>query len=117
MYKEALAEFKKEKEIKKGVDLHSDAMIIVTKALMGEKEEARQMLDDYREQWKHVYIRPSFFALIYVALGEDDLCFEWLEKAYEEHDDFLRGLKMEELFDGIRSNPRFKALLKKINLE
>jgi len=117
MYKEALAEFKKEKEIKKGVDLHSDTMIIVTNALMGKKDEALKVLDDFREQSKHIYIRPYFFALIYAALGEDDLCFEWLEKASEEHDAFLHDLKMEALFDGIRSDPRFKALLKKTNLE
>jgi len=117
MYKEALAEFKKEKEIKKGVELRADALIIVTNALMGKKDEALQMLDDFREQSKHVYIPPYFFALVYVALGEDDLCFEWLEKAYEEHDASLHRLNVDALFDSIRSDSRFKALLKKMNLE
>jgi TolB-like protein/Tfp pilus assembly protein PilF len=117
MFEEAMAEFKKEKEIKKGVDLYADAMIMVTKALMGEKEEARRMLNDFKEQPKHVYINPYLFAFIYVALGEDDLGFKYLEKAYKEHDTYLRRLKVDELFDSIRSDPRFKALLKKMNLE
>ena len=117
MYKEALAEFKKEKEIKKGVYLHADAMIMVTNALMGEKEEALQMLNDFMEQSKHVYIRPYFFAFIHVALGENDIGFEWLEKAYEKHDVWLRCLKVDALFDNIRSDPRFKELLKKMNME
>lgn len=117
MFEEALAEFKKEKEIKKGVDFHADALIIVTNALMGKKDEARQMLDDFREQSKHVYIRPYLFALVYVALGENDLGFKYLEKAYKEHDTYLPGLKMDVLFDSIRSDSRFKALLKKLNME
>ncbi len=116
MYEEALAEFQKEKEIRKG-NLDSDAMVVATNALMGKRKEALQMLNDFREQSKHVYIRPYFFAYIHVVLGENDLGFEWLEKAYEEHDTWLRWLKVDALFDNVRSDPRFKALLKKIGFE
>lgn len=117
MYKEALAEFQKEKEIKKGVDAYSDVMIIVINALMGKKVKALQMLNDFMEQSKHVYIRPYLFAYIYAALGESDMAFKYLEKAYEEHDTYLRWLKADALFDNIRSDSRFKTLLKKMGFE
>ena len=117
MYEEALAEFQKEKEIRRDSHLQSGAMIVATTALMGKETEALQMLNDLMEQSKDVYIRPYLFACIYAALGEDDLCFKWLNKAYDEHDTYLRWLKGEALFDNIRSDPRFKALLKKVGLE
>lgn len=116
MYKEALVEFKKEKEISKS-DLTPHSMIIVTNALMGKRNEAMQMLDDFIDQSKHVYISPYFFAHIYVALGENDLALKWLEKAYEEHDIWLLEFKVDALFDNIHSDFRFKALLKKIGFE
>ena len=54
---------------------------------------------------------------IYIGLGENDLALEWLEKAYEERDATLVWLKVDRTYDSLRSDPRFKALLKKIGLE
>jgi serine/threonine protein kinase/Tfp pilus assembly protein PilF len=116
-YKEALAEFQKEKDISKRQALDPEAMIIATNALMGEREEALQILNDFMEISKDAYVSPYFFAYIHVALGEKDSTFEWLEKAYNERDIYMRWLKVDPLFDSIRSDPRFKALLKKMNLE
>jgi hypothetical protein len=42
------------------------------------------------EQSKEVYIYPYLFACIHAAFGDNDQDFNWLEKAYEEHDIFLR---------------------------
>jgi serine/threonine-protein kinase len=54
---------------------------------------------------------------IYIALGEKDLAFEYLEKAYEERDLDIIYLKIHPMWDDIRNDPRYKALLKKLNLE
>ena len=56
-------------------------------------------------------------ALIHFALGENDKGFERLEKAYEERDSRLRKLKTDPIFDNVRSDPRFKELLKKMGLD
>ena len=116
-YKDILAEFHKEKDLRKEKYHKSEAIIAATNALMGERKEALQLLSDLLERSKHVHVSPYNIAYIYVALGENDLCFGYLEKAYEEHGNELRFLKVELLFDNIRSDPRFKALLKKIGLE
>jgi hypothetical protein len=55
--------------------------------------------------------------MIYGYLGEMDQAYEWLEKAYEERDQQIVWLKVWPLFDPLRSDPRFKAMLKKMNLE
>ena len=51
------------------------------------------------------------------ALGEIDTGFEYLEKAYEEHDFFLFCLKIDPAFDAIRSDPRDISLLKRMGLD
>jgi tetratricopeptide (TPR) repeat protein len=53
-------------------------------------------------------------ALFYARLGENDQAFEWLEKAYLEHSGFLVHLKEELGFDNLRSDPRFKDLLRRV---
>jgi len=56
-------------------------------------------------------------ATVYFALGEDDHGFEWLEKGYGKRSGWVCYLKIDPALDSVRSDPRFKALLKKMNLE
>jgi hypothetical protein len=48
-------------------------------------------------------------------LGEKDLAFTWLDKAYKEHDPQLFQVKVDPLWDNLRSDPRFTELLKRMN--
>ena len=56
-------------------------------------------------------------AWLYIGLGDKDKTFEWLEKAYQEHDLYLFLLNIDPYWDSIRSDPRFISLLKKMGLE
>lgn len=58
-----------------------------------------------------------FIATTAAILAEKDLAFEWLEKAYAEHDPDLMSLGVDPLLDPIRGDPRYRALLAKIGLE
>jgi hypothetical protein len=60
-----------------------------------------------KELSKRRYIAPSVIAELYTALGEKELAFVWLDKAYEDHDFILVLLKVEPTFDNLRSDPRF----------
>ena len=42
---------------------------------------------------------------------------DWLEKCYEERDLFCCWLKVDPIYDGLRADPRFQALLKKVGLD
>lgn len=55
-------------------------------------------------------------ALIYAALGEKDKAFGELEKAFEEHDYLLPRIKVEPFLDPLRDDPRFRQMLKRLNL-
>ena len=88
-------------------------------ALMGEGDKTRKVIDDLTERSKQVYVGPIYLSGLHFALGEIDKGFEWLEKAYEEHDSVLVHLKVLPGYKslGVSSDPRYKALLRKIGLE
>ena len=56
----------------------------------------------------------SAVAGIYAILGDKEQAVDWLEKAYEQSDDFLVFLNIQPQFENLRSEPRFRALVKKI---
>ncbi len=88
-------------------------------ALVGKKREAIKIVTDLKEKRTHEYVRPHMIAQIYAALGENDQALEWLEKSYEEKDDWIVWTRMYvgELFHGpLRSDPRFKDLLRRVGL-
>ena len=58
----------------------------------------------------------SDIAAVYYGLGDKERAFEWLEKAYQERA-MPTDLKVKPVWDGLRSDPRFTALLKKMGLE
>jgi hypothetical protein len=55
-------------------------------------------------------------AYIYTGLGEQERALDFLERAYEERAGALFGVKGSFLFTPLREHPRFKALLRKMNL-
>ena len=55
-------------------------------------------------------------AYVYAGLGDKEQAFACLEKAYAQHEPLLVALKMEPLFNGIRSDPRFRDLLRRVGL-
>jgi TolB-like protein/Flp pilus assembly protein TadD len=56
----------------------------------------------------------SAVAEIYAILGDKEQALDWLEKAYKQSDDFLVFLNIQPQFENLRSEPRFRALVKKI---
>ena len=85
-------------------------------ARAGRREEAQKMLDDLIERSKQRHVPNASIALIYSALGNKDKAFEYLDKAYEAYDSWLFQLH-DPVWDLLRDDPRFKALLKKMGLE
>ncbi len=75
------------------------------------------IIGELKEISKKRYVGSTTFASIYGALGEKDEAFVWLEKAYDERDSVLMLLKVEPMFDDLRPDPRFNALLKRVGLE
>jgi serine/threonine-protein kinase len=117
MYDEAMAEIEKEKSISTGQDLFAEAAIGITYGYLGKRDEVQKILRDILQQSQRRYVPPTVVAMLCLGLGENDRCFEWLDRAYEERDPHLRVLKVGALFAPVRSDPRYIALLKKIGLD
>jgi hypothetical protein len=67
-----------------------------------------------RQQSRDGYIPAYFMAGIYAGLGEKDHAFEWLNRSYEERE--WLSLKLDPFLDNLRSDPRFRELLRRLNL-
>jgi serine/threonine-protein kinase len=85
-------------------------------AVAGKRAEAEQVLDKLKELAKQRYVSPNAFAVIYMGLGDKDQAFEWLEKTFEARPDNLYFLKVSPQYDGLRSDPRFTDLLRRMKL-
>ena len=73
-------------------------------------------LDGLKEDARTRYVSPFYFAVAYSRLGDKDEAFAWLEKAAVERSPWVTYIKGDPDFDGVRSDPRFTALLKRIGL-
>ena len=114
-YVEAVPELQKAIALSEGSP-RAIAELGLAHALLGNKREALKLLGDLKGLSKRRYVSPFDFALIYGGLGERDLALEWLETAYEERATSLNLLKASPAFKGIRSDPRFTALVRRIGL-
>lgn len=117
MYEEALAEHQKAKDLYKGWQLLVESRIGTIYARMGRREEAQQVLKNLLERSKQGYVPPTVCANLYFALEENVQGFEWLKEAHKVRDPYLVWLRTDPLYDSIRSDPRFIAMLKKIGLD
>ena len=86
-------------------------------ALPGKRDESLGIIEEMKELWRRGDIAAYPIARVYAGLGEEDLVLEWLEKSLGRREPFMVRLNVDPSFDSLRSNPRFKALLKKMNLE
>ena len=116
MYEDAIAELKKAILVS-GVDLRPKAYLAYTYALAGERGQALKILNELNDLSKHRYVSSNLKAVIHTGLGDNDQAFEWLESAYQEHDVQLLPIKVDPVWDPLRSDPRFQDLLKKMGLE
>ncbi len=69
-----------------------------------------------QENSKHFYFSNMRVASICVRLGEVNDAFEWLEKGYAEREVLLTYLKVDPYWDDIRSDPRFRDLVRRVGL-
>jgi serine/threonine-protein kinase len=85
-------------------------------AKSGRESDSRAILHMLQERAAHEYVLPSSLAMIYLALGDKDAAFKWLETAYDVRDEQLTLLRVDPAFDPVRTDPRFDNLLRRVHL-
>jgi TolB-like protein/Tfp pilus assembly protein PilF len=85
-------------------------------ARTGETDEAREILRHLEALSAKQFVSPYHLAYVYTGLGEYDRAMDCLEQAYEARSGGIFGVKGSFLFVPLREQPRFKELLRKMNL-
>lgn len=113
MHDEAIAELQKAIQISGGSPTFT-ANLARAYAAAGRRNAAIQLLNHLKKHSNPGYSHASEIAVIYAALGDKDQAMTWLEKGYEDR--FNPGVLLRPGFDPLRSDPRFRDVLRRIGL-
>jgi tetratricopeptide (TPR) repeat protein len=116
MFEEAISEFQKAANLSDW-SVEYLSQLAHAYAVSGNRNKALKIIEELNRRSKESYVSEFRIALIYTGLGEKDKVFECLEKAHKERNADLVELRVEPRFDSLRSDSRFKALLKKMGFE
>ena len=114
-YDEAISELQKAVELSGGGAAQLGALGYAY-AVANRRAEALEIVEKLKARSKEHYVPPAMVAVVFSGLGENDQAMAWLEKAIEEHDPWLTGLKVDPMFDPLRSDPRFLDLVHRVGL-
>jgi TolB-like protein/Flp pilus assembly protein TadD len=85
-------------------------------ALSGKRAQAQKIMAELKDLSRRRYVAPLDLALIYVGLRDKTQALEYLERAFEDHSDRLCYIKAWPQFEGLRGEPRFQDLLRRMHL-
>jgi len=115
MYRDGLSALEKYSALSRR-NATSLAFLGYSHARLGERKEALRMIEELKAASQQSFVPALFVALVYAGLEDKDQAFTWLEKAYEERFNRLAYLKVEALWDPLRSDPRFADLLRRVGI-
>ena len=110
---EAIAEYKK------AAALNDDPLVLGLLAQgyakVGQRDEALKTLEQLQQIATQRYVWNYTFALVHIALGENDKAIDFLERDYRDHADYeIALIKVDPMLDPLRGDPRFEALVAKV---
>jgi TolB-like protein/Tfp pilus assembly protein PilF len=125
-FEEAMAEYQKVLNLSAGatvVETAIKALMAHACARWGKTDKATKLLDELIRQIEEskrsssaIPVSLHAIAEIYIALGRIDEAFDWLNKAYDQHDMQMVSLKTNPTLDRLRDDPRFANLVRRVGL-
>jgi TolB-like protein/Tfp pilus assembly protein PilF len=82
----------------------------------GQHAQGREALHELEVLSRNHEVDPLLIAVAKIGMGDKDSAFVWLEKAYLQRSSGLNALKVDPLYDPLRSDPRFASLLQRVGL-
>src|SRR5438270_12893033 len=111
-FAEAIALYTKAQE---AIHLPSSGLAI-TYARMGRETEAQNILAQLLQAREKRYVSAPVIAAVYVAFGDKEEAFRWLERAFAEHSGILQWIAFLPEFRPLHSDARFPYLLRRIRV-
>jgi adenylate cyclase len=108
----AIAEFQRSKIMVAGA--WYQGLLGYAYAISGDRPKAEEMLRELEEMAKRQYVNSTAFADIHLGLGDKEKALDWLEIAYENQESACWYLKVDPIYDSVRNEPRFRALVQKV---
>jgi len=119
MYPQALTEYHKIPDQDKAVAAENQLVaggLGWVYAVSGRRADALKIAKEFRDLSSHAYVDFYFVAGIYAGLADKDEAFRLLEKGYEEHSASMPYLTVDGFWYGMRSDPRYADLLRRMGL-
>jgi len=116
MYDEAIAAHRRAAELSGGAPVMLGWLGLAL-AQGGNTGEARALLERLHGIALKAYVPPTSFAWIHLGLGEIDAAFGWMDRAIDARDHMMTPIKTYPFLDSIRPDPRYPALLRRMNLK
>jgi serine/threonine protein kinase/Tfp pilus assembly protein PilF len=106
-------------EYKKAAALNDDPLVLgllaQCYAKLGQRADALKTLEQLQQIATQRYVWNYTFALVHIALGENDKAIDYLERDYRDHTDYeIALIKVDPMLDPLRGDPRFQALVSKV---
>jgi TolB-like protein/Tfp pilus assembly protein PilF len=110
---DAISEFRRARMIEDSPVLFG--FLGYTYAVAGMREEALDLLAEMQERAERSYVPPYVMAMIHTGLGNKGEALDYLEEAFEKRNEWVIWLKVSPEVDSLRSQPRFQALVARLN--
>lgn len=85
-------------------------------AACGRKAEAQKVMNELLELSRTHYVSPHWFAAVQAGLGNKDEAFKWLDQTIDRRFGPMIYLKVNPIWDPLRSDPRFAERLHRVGL-
>lgn len=112
-FRGAIAKFRESRAL--GAPLFVTAVLAYAQAKSGDRAGAMATLGELKKVSPGGKVAPYNLALLYLGQGDHARALDYLEQAYLANSQQLVWLKVDPVFDPLRSEPRFVALMKRLN--
>ncbi len=115
MFAQAIAEFEKAVNLSEREPIYL-AGLGHAFAVSGRRDEALQTIQELNQLSTRRYVSARGVAEIYMGLGDKEQAFAWLDKAFQQRNGWLLHLKENPRYDILRTDPRYRDLVRRMNL-
>jgi len=90
-------------------------LVVMAQAMSGMQEEAEEGLRRLELRARIEFVPAIELVFAYIGMGDTEKALDWLERAHAEHDVQMLWLNTASMFDSLRDEPRFQAVLEQMN--